>query len=220
MKRLSIQALRRRAKRRRLAIVAPQLDPELDPEQEPEPKPEPEQEQEPEPEPEPTSEPVIMDRLVMFTAWLTMQCLSPASVQRNLCHVAILFSWLASPLSIGQADMFGILYYIILYCILYYIFFLFIDFYLSIYTLAVGWTALSVTAAVCRQPSLLEDHVDRNLVGIRGVCASTVLNHLCSFRQLFCWRKKKAEFDNELSLIQPPDYASDITSLIDSLYVN
>jgi hypothetical protein len=118
---LSIQALRRRAKRRRLAIVAqklnpeldPKLDPELDPKLDPELDPEPEPEPEPEPDPALTSEPLIMDRLLVFTAWLTMQSLSPASVQRNLCHVAILFSWLASPLSIGQADMFGILYYII-----------------------------------------------------------------------------------------------------------
>lgn len=77
-----------------------------------------------------------------------------------------------------------------------------------------------MTAAVCRRPSLLEDHVERNLVGIRGACPSTVLNHLSSFRKLFSWRKKVAEYENGLSEIRPPDFASDVMSVIDHLYVS
>jgi hypothetical protein len=127
-----------------------------------------------------------------------------------LCQVTSFFSWLASPLSIGKAAMFG------MYILKYYI----ANKFTYHCQLGVGWTALSVTAAVCRQPNLLDDHCERNLVGIRGACPSTVLNHLCAFRQLFLWRKKKAEFAEELHLIRGPDFASDITNMIDRLYVS
>jgi len=62
--------------------------------------------------------------------------------------------------------------------------------------------------------------VERNLVGVRGVSHSTVLNHLSSFRRLFSWRKKQAEFAGELRLIQPAEFGTDIFSTIAELYVS
>ena len=77
-----------------------------------------------------------------------------------------------------------------------------------------------MTAAVCRRPALLEDYVERNLVGTKGVSHSTVLNHLSSFRRLFAWRKKQAEFASELHQIQPAEFGTDIFSTIEELYVS
>ena len=98
-----------------LVVIEDISEPESEPEPEPEPEPalsEPEP-SEPEPsEPEP-SEPdagTIINSLAGFTAWLTMKTLSPASAARNLSHVVILFAWLASPLSISQVDIFGMVY--------------------------------------------------------------------------------------------------------------
>ena len=62
--------------------------------------------------------------------------------------------------------------------------------------------------------------MERNLVGVRGVSHSTVLNHLSSFRRLFSWRKKQAEFAGELRLIQPAEFGTDIFSTIAELYVS
>ena len=62
--------------------------------------------------------------------------------------------------------------------------------------------------------------MERNLVGVRGVSHSTVLNHLSSFRRLFSWRKKQAEFAGELRLMQPAKFGTDIFSTIAELYVS
>jgi hypothetical protein len=125
--------------------------------------------------------------------------------------VILFFNWLANPLSRNEAAMFGKTIWILLTTNI-------SPLSLSI-SLVIGWTALSVTAAVCRQPSLLEDLVERNLVGIRGSSYSTVLSYLSSFRRLFEWRKKQAEYDNELELIRPPAFASDIFSTMEELSV-
>jgi hypothetical protein len=48
---------------------------------------------------------------------------------------------------------------------------------------------------------------------------TTNLSYLSSFRRLFEWRKKQAEYDNELELIRPPAFASDIFSTMEELSV-
>ena len=196
---LSISQLRRRAKKRRLT----------EPEQEQEAEAEAVTETEKETELD-ISESAITGSLAGFNAWL-MTKTSPASAKRILSHVILFFNWLANPLSRNEAAMFGKTIWILLTTNI-------SPLSLSI-SLVIGWTALSVTAAVCRQPSLLEDLVERNLVGIRGSSYSTVLSYLSSFRRLFEWRKKQAEYDNELELIRPPAFASDIFSTMEELSV-
>ena len=110
MKRLSIQALRRKAKRRRAEAEAEAV--EAEPEAELEAEVEPEAAQRLRRQPgceanETVRDSDITNSLASFTAWLTTKTLSPASAARNLSHVVILFAWLANPLSISQADIFG-----------------------------------------------------------------------------------------------------------------
>lgn len=116
-KRLSIKALRRRSlalrRRREMGpevedryagdLVVIDIEDISEPESEPEPKPS-------EPEPSEPDAGTFINSLAGFTAWLTMKSLSPASAARNLSHVVILFAWLASPLSISQVDIFGMVY--------------------------------------------------------------------------------------------------------------
>ena len=112
MKRLSIQALRRKAKRRRAEAEAEAEAVEAEPEAELEAEVETEAAQRLRRQPgceanETVRDSDITNSLVSFTAWVTMKTLSPASAARNQSHVVILFAWLANPLSISQADIFG-----------------------------------------------------------------------------------------------------------------
>jgi hypothetical protein len=110
-RRLSIQALRRMALRRRLAAKKRRIAircTELASESESESESETESELNPKPE---LTQSALGDSLEDYATWLSTKT-SAMSQTRNLSHATALFCWLANSLSIGEAAMFGKLVFI------------------------------------------------------------------------------------------------------------